>query len=376
MSPTLLCPADSGPSEAGQCLAEPEYRLPELKPAAPGVTRKKQWSAQCWNRCGGVAAQRHWNRLGTTVIPILAYHRVFEPGPIDRYPYDIELISADRARFEWQMGYVKTHYHPIRFADLLASFDGQAELPPRPVIVTFDDGYADNHTHAFPILRQLGVPATIFLSTGYIGGPMTFWYDRLAHSILRTRKTEVTLGGVGTYPLPGTPAERRHFLSRVMRLIKDSPNSARLTWLCEIEEQLSDAPPSERDPRSRPLDWSQVREMAEAGIEFGSHTVSHPILSRCSPDEVQFELAESFATLGRHVDRFAPVLSYPVGGPAAFNDQVIDEARRCGYRLAASYIHGRNTLSTLDRFALRRIHVERYHDADHFAAMLEWPERF
>jgi hypothetical protein len=70
------------------------------------------------------------------------------------------------------------------------------------------------------------------------------------------------------------------------------------------------------------------------------------------------------------------VLSYPVGGPAAFNDRVIDEARCCGYRLAASYIHGGNTLSRLDRYALRRIHVERYHDADHFAAMLESPAWF
>lgn len=376
MSTVLQCPADSGSTALRPVADEPEYRLPELKVSAEGPSRRKQWLARCWNRFGGVTAQRRWNRVGKTVIPILAYHRVFEPGPIDRFPYDIELVSADLARFEWQMGYLKTHYHPIRFADLLAHFDGKAGLPARPVIVTFDDGYADNHTHAFPILRQLGIPATVFLSTGYIGGPVTFWYDRLAHSILRTRKTALTLCGVGTHPLPDGPPGRRHFLARLLRLIKESSNAARLTWLCEIEEQLSDVPPSERDPRSRPLDWSQVREMAESGIEFGSHTVSHPILSRCSPDEMQFELAESFATLGRHVDKFVPVLSYPVGGPAAFNDRVIDEARRCGYRLAASYIHGRNTLEKLDRFALRRIHVERYHDADHFAAMLEWPERF
>ena len=354
----------------------PAHPLPEARTSPPGYGRGKRWMARMLNRCGGVAALRRWNRTGQMTIPILAYHRVFESGPVDRFPYDIELVSADRARFEWQMGYLKTHYNPIRFSDLLASFDGQVELPPRPVIVTFDDGYADNHTHAWPILRKLGVPATVFLATGYIGGRVTFWYDRLAHSILRTRKTALSLLGVGEHPIPGALSERRRLLARLLRLIKESSNSLRLTWLCEIEEQLSDVPPSEHDPRSRPLDWSQVREMAESGIEFGSHTVSHPILSRCSPEELQFELAESFATLGRHVDRFSPVLSYPVGGPAAFNDRVIDEARCCGYRLAASYIHGGNTLSRLDRYALRRIHVERYHDADHFAAMLESPAWF
>src|SRR5579872_3996890 len=118
-------------------------------------------------------------------IPILAYHRIWDIRDEDGFPFDIELVSACIGEFQWQMEYVRRNFDPITFATLLKILDGEQSAPPKPIIITFDDGFEDNFQNAFPILSALDVPATIFLSTGYIGGERTFWYDRLAQLILR-----------------------------------------------------------------------------------------------------------------------------------------------------------------------------------------------
>jgi peptidoglycan/xylan/chitin deacetylase (PgdA/CDA1 family) len=310
-------------------------------------------------------------------VPILAYHRVCDVEDEDSFPFDIELVSANIADFRWQMEYVRQNFDPITFETLVKIMDGEMPAPPRPIIITFDDGFDDNFQNAFPILSSLDIPATIFLSTGYIGGEATFWYDRLAHLILRAPAGDVTIEGLtGPIKLVSDVSSRRKALRSVLTELKLMPNELRLKVLKSLDIKLGSAQSDLASIDSRPLHWNQVREMAHFGIEFGSHTVTHPILANLTDDELRFELVRSRRDIEAQIGKTVHAISYPVGGRTAFNDRVRLAANRAGYRLGVSYIPGTNLLSDLDDYGLRRQHVERYTDRSYFAAMLGLPEVF
>jgi peptidoglycan/xylan/chitin deacetylase (PgdA/CDA1 family) len=310
-------------------------------------------------------------------IPILAYHRIWDLHEEDRFPFDVELVSAGIADFRWQMEYVRQNFDPITFETLLKIVDGAAVSPPRPIVITFDDGFEDNYLHAFPILNSLDIPATIFLSTGYIGTEQTFWYDRLAHLILRAPEGELTLNGLTqSVALPADVALRRLAIRNVLGELKRMPNERRLEVLEDLESKTGSAGDQLAALESRAMNWNQVRAMSSAGIEFGSHTVTHPILANLNDEELNFELVESRRVIEAQIGKSVSVISYPVGGRSAFNGRVQDAVAQAGYRLGLSYIPGTNRLRNMDRYGMRRQHVERYTQHPYFAALLGLPEVF
>ncbi|NKB87473.1 MAG: polysaccharide deacetylase family protein [Acidobacteria bacterium] len=315
--------------------------------------------------------------LGSRVqseLPILAYHRVVDIGVESDFPFDPELVSASPADFRAQMTYVRDHFNAITFGDVIRSLDGDHELPPRPIIVTFDDGFLDNYTNAYPVLRDLEMPATIFVSTGYIGSVETYWYDRVAYAIYRGPAGPFVLGST-RFELTDV-ASRRRATADAIRFLRGVADPVRRAHLGALEERI-DCTVREADRHlSQAMDWSQVRELHDAGIEIGSHTVSHPALSQCDDETLAFELWESRRELETRLGAPTPVVAYPFGGPGEYDGRVMAAATQAGYRLAASYISGRNLLGALSSFELRRLHVERYTDLATFASMLQLPQLF
>jgi peptidoglycan/xylan/chitin deacetylase (PgdA/CDA1 family) len=108
--------------------------------------------------------------------------------------------------------------------------------------------------------------------------------------------------------------------------------------------------------------------MAAAGIEFGSHTVDHPVLAHMSEADIRSELVESKRRIEQELGSEVISLSYPVGGSNAFDDRVRRIAAAVGYRCAVSYESGTNSFRNCDWFALRRAHVERYTTMHRFKA--------
>lgn len=310
-------------------------------------------------------------------LPILAYHRVLDIANEDAFPFDPELVSASVEGFAWQMEYVKRRYQPISFRTAIDMIDGKIEWLQRPIIITFDDGYDDNYYHAFPILASLNVPATIFVSTGYVGTGSPFWFDYVAHVLLRAPAGPVFTGNLGfELEIDRRHSSRRTGAAALVRALKRVSNRQRLQFLEEFEQHYDGIADRECFFLSRPLDWTQIREMSVAGIEFGSHTVSHPILSRLDDQELAYELTESRRTLELQLGKPAEVLAYPVGGAEEFNDSVIEAARTAGYRLGVSYMHGVNCIDQMDYFRLRRHRVERYTCPSYFSGVLSLPEVF
>lgn len=324
----------------------------------------------------GLPAMMHSFNLGAATVPILAYHRVLDlPADLDAYPYNPELVSASVAGFAAQMRHIKRHLNPISFAQLKAAMDGAEPLPPRPVIVTFDDGFDDNYRYAFPILAELRMPATFFLATGYIGTRESFWFERLYALLAHSTPAAISLDALARrLPLGATPALRRQTALDLLQAVKHMGDSDRRSMLAELEAQLAESADLTRyQGLSQPMAWEQVREMAAAGMEFGSHTVTHPVLPQCSDEDLAWEMVWSRRTLERQIGRECKNFCYPMGLADARMEAAAIEA---GYDFAVGYLPGINTYGDMQRYLLRRLHVERYTSAPYFAAMLALPSLF
>ena len=124
------------------------------------------------------------------------------------------------------------------------------------------------------------------------------------------------------------------------------------------------------------MTWAQLREMHAGGMEIGSHGVGHRMLAKMPRAAMREEVATSKRTIERELGSEARVMSYPVGGADAYDDEVVAAVRDAGFRMACSYLAGPEKLSLDVRYAMRRIPVERQMDADWFESMLALPEVF
>ena len=309
-------------------------------------------------------------------LRILAYHRVLSIEDEDAFEFDLDLVSASVEQFRAQMDWLKRRYQPIRFREVVEAWTQGRPLPRKSVIVTFDDGYDDNYRIAFPILRELGIPATFFVSTGHVDSALAFTYDWLVHMLLNTTARRLRIAELEMdEAIPDSRRGRRILATRLLDRMKwlDAGQQATLIERLENEWMMPRAP---GHPDCLPMTWDQLREMQAAGMEIGSHGVWHNMLAKLPQQEMRMEVEESKKAIERELGVAAEVISYPVGGHDAYGDAVIDAVRSSGYRLGCSYIAGTSPVPDQPEFELRRLPVERHMDLAWFASLLGIPEAF
>lgn len=309
-------------------------------------------------------------------VRILAYHRVLESADPDGFRFDPELISASAEAFRTQVAAVKRDYSPMRFDELAERIERGREIPRRAVLITFDDGYDDNYRVAFPILRDLGVPAMFFVSTGHIDSGRPYAYDWLVHMLCATaherlRAPELDIDRT----LPTALEQRRALAAALLDRVKTLDAAAQQTLISRLEAEWG-MPSAAGHPDCRPMDWAQLREMHRDGMEVGSHGVDHRMLAKLPDAELREEIFGSKSAIDQALGADIGVLSYPVGGPDAFDGRVVAAAREAGYRMACSYIAGAESLRAATRFEMRRLPIERGMGRDWFDAVLALPEVF
>lgn len=307
---------------------------------------------------------------------MLAYHRVLDMGVESEFPADPELVSATTRDFAEQMEFVRRHFTLLRFEQVIEAMNTRTPLPQRSMLVTFDDGHIDNYTEAFPVLRKLGVPATIFISTDYIGTSQMFWFDRMAFLMYCAEPGTYRLATVDHGFVLTDVASRRRASGDLVRVLKRVANETRLQALAELESTLKPLAGMPVAPQRAAMNWDEVREMSHAGVDFASHSVTHPVLTRLDDTALERELRESRSAIRAETGRDLPVVAYPVGKEDAFDDRVVAAARRCGYELGVSYVSGTNPRQGFAPFALRRLAVERYTSMSMFKSMLALPQVF
>lgn len=306
---------------------------------------------------------------------ILCYHRVVPMDEPDEFPFDSDLVSATPVDFAWQMQFLRRHFTPISVETLLAAIAGERPLPPRSVLVTFDDGYDDCFHYALPILKSEGMPGCVFVSSGLIGSEDTFWFDQLAYAVLATETPRLELPEIGIVAeLPtGRPA-RRKLYARIVAALKRVPDPLRVELVERTKRQCRVTPDRDLRGLSRPMSASHVMEASRSGLSVQSHTVSHPILSNVDADRLRAELMESRVAIGELTGIAPDVLAYPNGTWNDFGQREVDAARACGYRAAVTYESGFQMADSLDPFRLLRLPVNWRHSRSWFRTMLAVPE--
>jgi len=288
------------------------------------------------------------------ILRILGYHRITDP---DRTPrLEPSLVSATPKVFRRQMLHLLRRYEVVSLEEVLTAFRGGRPLPRRSVLLTFDDAYRDFKEEAWPILRELGLPATLFVPTAYPGRPdRAFWWDRL-HRILggdgpEPRIEPSPLGGEG---LRSLPPDTRSDIAGVRGLMKRLSHEEVEDVLEELTRSLPSATMSADSPAV--LDWDELRELAEDGVALGAHTRWHPALTRTSEDRIREELSASLADLREEIGEVPAVVSYPYG---FHNDRVVRIAEEEGFELGFTCLDGLNQVGETNPLRLYRTVVTR-----------------
>ena len=281
------------------------------------------------------ALSRAADRIGgEPAFQILTYHRVND----DDDPF---LPAVPTQVFKAQIRHISKTYTVLP-VDALVDCMNRGRLPRNAIAITFDDGYRDNLTHAAPIVARHGVPATIFLATGYIASTSRPWFDEVAVAFKTTRVTMARMPW-GSLELH-TQVDRLATLNQAWAWLKSLPEDEFDEGFHRILEALA---PYHSTPNGHGangmLDWDDVKVIAGLGFSLGAHTVSHPILSRVTTGRARREI-EDCRDMIRAATGTAPrAFAYPNGAPADYTDDVLRLVRQAGFTCAVTARFGVNT---------------------------------
>lgn len=295
----------------------------------------------CFYYSGLLSLVRWWTQRSEPYLVILNYHRA--GGALLQHLLYLRrhfrLLHLETALQEL--------YTPRKEA--LQAGDRRARLA-----LTFDDGYADNYTHAFALARELQIPLTIFLVPGYMENGNSFWWlDRL---ILHARVEKVTLEG---YSYQLDQQEGRKALAQAIDagVSRATSTAEREEFLASVRKLLAvpDSVVLKEEPVAL-LQWAEVREMEESEwVSFGAHTMHHPVLGYLTdPAEVQREVSECRAVLEQQLGHPVRSFAYPYGKSHQIGDYGLCAVQRAGYDWAVTTVSGYNTSST-DPYLLKRV---------------------
>ncbi|MBL8276150.1 MAG: polysaccharide deacetylase family protein [Pelomonas sp.] len=242
-------------------------------------------------------------------LNVLIFHRVL-PQPDPLFPGEV-----DAAAFDTMLGWVKSWFNVLPLDEAIARL-ADGSLPARAAALSFDDGYADNHDVALPLLRRHGLPCSFFVATGFIdGGRM--WNDTLIESVRRSRLPRLDLRGLrdahgadlGEHTL-GDDASRRTVLHGLIDRVKYLPPGPRLACVNALAARAEVVPPDDLM-----MTGAQVRALRQAGMQIGAHTVNHPILAKLDAREAADEIGRSRDVLQGLLGEKVGLFAYPNGKP-------------------------------------------------------------
>lgn len=285
-------------------------------------------------------------RVGRPVghrLLVLCWHNI---DPTPAFP---AAPGEGRRGFDRQLGLLSRYASVLSLRHALDLMDAGRPLPPRAVVLTFDDGYRDNLDLAVPALARHRLPATFFLVSAFLSGSHQIWWEELAAAFRDARAGVLEWEGqrYGT----GTPEARRAAHDAVLRGLKRLGHDVRLSQVDLLRDRLDAPVPDTGTPF---LDWDDARALRDAGHDVGSHTVRHPILSRESVDEQRLELEDSRRVLENGLGVAVDTLAYPNGTTDDYSSATLGLAADAGYRCALSTRTGLAPGSR-ERYEMRRV---------------------
>jgi peptidoglycan/xylan/chitin deacetylase (PgdA/CDA1 family) len=275
-----------------------------------------------------LASERAWPILSRVLRPtclVLAYHRIGDAG--DPYPH----VEADV--FRCQMEWLRRHCAPIGHRDLPRAIGG-AFGRRTPVLVTFDDGYRDYAERAYPVLRELGIPALNFLPTQFIDDGALFWWDAINLAADRSTRRTVRVPWSGeaiALDAVGRRSIARRAKDRLKLLMHDEMDAEVAQILDALGFTMADLA-TERHV----MTWEQIRATCDV-TTYGGHLHTHPLMSRIGLDRLEHEIATCRARIEAETGARPTVFAYPDGNVVEAAKPIL---RRYGFDLAFSIREG------------------------------------
>lgn len=275
-------------------------------------------------------------------LSVLIFHRALpEPDPL--FPDEMHA-----RRFDALCGWLASWFNVLPLDKAVARLQA-GTLPARAACITFDDGYADNHHVALPILQRHGLTATFFIATGFLdGGRM--WNDTIIESIRGSRVPVLDLSslGLGRHALRSID-DRRAAIAALIDQIKYLPAQERIT----MTEQIAHLARVQL-PHDLMMTSDEVKAMRRAGMQIGAHTLSHPILARLTDEQVRQEIQGSKSFLEQLLNERVGLFAYPNGKSGEdYTPQSVDVVRSLGFDAAVSTRWGASGTGD-DLFQIRR----------------------
>jgi peptidoglycan/xylan/chitin deacetylase (PgdA/CDA1 family) len=259
------------------------------------------------------------------------------------------------ATFERQMAFLSRRRCVLPLSQVLESIDAGRPLPPRTVCLTFDDGYLDNLTVVAPILEKYGLPATLFLATGYVERAETQWADALHHMLRARTVDQARLPSLGGAVLQlGTSTGRRAARAAIHPLLLEATPAQRRALLAEIREALA---PRGTEPKLT-MDWDDARELVRRFplFEIGGHTREHIDLRFHHAQEGRADIDACAADLRRELGITPRHFSFPYG---RWCEETRDYLVKSGWRSAVGMNRRIRLDAASDRFAIARVEAPR-----------------
>jgi peptidoglycan/xylan/chitin deacetylase (PgdA/CDA1 family) len=289
--------------------------------------------------------QRFFRLIAHGRLTVLLFHKV----PLQAHA--LEPADLDLAGFERVLRSALRLFRVLPLDEAVQALRA-GNLPPRAACITFDDGYPDWLGGVVPVLQRLGAHATFFVTTGpFLGQPL--WNERIVHALHALPPGAQPLRAIaGPSPVPvGSVQERQQAVQRLAAAFKYLPPHAREAALQALEAAC--AHPSARVPV---MPVEHLRELHALGFGIGGHSVSHPILSRCTPAQAMEEIGAARETLTALIRAPVTAFAYPNGRPGRdFGPEHVAMVARAGYRLALTTHRGaadaQTSLLQLPRFS-------------------------
>lgn len=267
---------------------------------------------------------------------VLMYHGVLPDA--EDHPLLSE-AQVHAAAFDRQMAWLRRHARVLPLSEAVRRIRAGTALPPRATVITFDDGLGNHAAVALPILERYGLPATFFVATAHLEPGRLLWFNRLA--------VEAAAGSA-----PGEPACVARARLAALRVRYEAGEPAAAVAL-DLGDRAPDGPLAARVAQALGgLTREQVRALGRSDlVEVASHTVTHPLLTRCAPEHMRRELVDSRRELEALTGRPVRWLAYPQDD---HDDAVVASAREAGYEAACAVDRGG---APGDLFRLSRVGV-------------------
>jgi len=253
-----------------------------------------------------------------------------------RFGKDIhsEPTVIDAATFDWQVRHIQRNFRVITLGEYVRSVREEAQIPRPTAILTVDDGYRDFYEIAYPILRKHGVRATFFVTFNFIENNIWLWPDILSFAMENTEVKNASFQYAGAlfHLDTDTPASIRRGWTMLSDFCIGLDDREKWALISKLLDDLRVDLPKEPITKYAPATWEQIKEMKGQGIEIGSHTLNHPILSRVRDERIlREEIEGSRKAIEERIGERVTTFCYPNSMPGDINEKVVKFAMEGGY---------------------------------------------